>query len=181
MKVLIRAVLSGVVALTMIVAVVPAASAKPGRWARFDDRVTIPAGEACAHAVKARWRGAIRQTQRPNGVIIQKMRDWTYIKFRKQGSRKWVKVPAGGDARAVVKADGSLNVTFRGAQWGGAQRGVYGLLAARGRVALTLHNPGTPEEYVSDLDLRRAKKVRQICYRLGSRPVWGKTGAFLGL
>ncbi len=190
MKVLVRAVLAGVVALMMIMTVVPAASAvpegppPPGKWLQYRVNQTFSAGTACKHAVHVRNRGAYRVIPVKAGGVIEAKKNWSYSKFRKKGSKRWVRLPAGGDARFAPTADPAVGKTVVwGANWTGAIKGVYGIVWTRGLVTSEVNGINTPDwqdDYFSDLDVSKAKHVRQVCYMIGSKPVWGKSVPPLG-
>jgi len=175
---------SAALALTAFGAAAPASATnepskpKPGAWEKFDDTYYLKAGDACSKPVVARDRGAQRVTELGDGKVFVEFADWSHVTFaaKKNHHKKVVlNYPSGGDLYAKGSGD-TLYIKADGWNWNQG-KGVKGIVVTKGKVSFGIDN-FTDEDFANDrvvnFNLHHAKKVVQVCYKLGSKPVWGK-------
>jgi hypothetical protein len=159
-----------------------------GEWVSIDGDTTVfPAGTACKHEVKAKERGAYRDTlyfknkadsTNPEARPVKVFEEFTNnstVKFSahtKKHGHKSIKLNAGGDFRIKVKGD-DIRVRGEGSNWGQGL-GIRGIVWTKGDISFTVRGAFTENPRITNLDLSDARKVVQVCYRLGSKPVNGK-------
>jgi hypothetical protein len=196
MKGSIRAVLatSAALSLTAFGAAAPASATenhKPkltkqvGDWNKIDDTYKLPKGTACKDEVTVKEHAEARDTvyTDKHGQVVKvfsEFKDWSTVKFsattkkhHKQVTRS-VKLNQGGDAWARFKDEGkTVYVKAEGANWGQGS-GIYGIPWSYGDISFTVVHADGSDYRIVNLDLSEAKKVKQVCYLIGSKPVWGK-------
>jgi hypothetical protein len=187
----IKAVLGGVAALALAAGGLSTAAAtekttkEVSPWQSIDADYVLPAGSACAHDVKVKERGRARDTVYRNaeGKIVKVFAEFdnrSTVKFSARVKKhhkkvtRSIKLNEGGDSRAYFKGGGKVFVKAEGTNWGQGA-GIYGIPWSNGDITFTVLGDGDPKKQrIVNLDFVDVKRVIQVCYKIGSRPVAGK-------
>lgn len=158
-----------------------------GDWVSVDETFTLPAGFACKDDVQVKEKASFRDTlyRDEDGRVVKvfsEFADWSTVKFsattkhhRKSVTRS-ITLNEGGDAW-VYNAQGDFDVVkvrAEGANWGQGA-GIRGILWSKGDISYTVVDANDVDRArIVNLDLSDAKKVIQVCYAVGSKPVQGR-------
>jgi hypothetical protein len=148
---------------------------KPGPWTTISETTVFPKGTACKAKVVAKEKFTFRETQLKDGKVLVEYKNSSWSKFTNPKKHKSYKIGSGGDLLIKPNKDGStLYIKGQGENYGQGL-GVYGIVYSKGPISFKVVNADDPAKTrIVDLDLNRAKKVVQICYKIGTKPVWGQ-------
>ena len=150
-----------------------AATPQPSEWNYADETYLLPAGATCKDKVFEKAKYAYRVTEYQDGRVFVEYKDWSTTTFINARNHKTYTIPAGGDILITPSGETTEHIKLQGDNYI-LGKGVKGLLYTKGTVSYTVVNVGDPErETTRNLNLSRAKKVIEVCAKLGSTPVQG--------
>jgi len=185
MKRSIRAVLATSAALALTgLGVAPAAAGgedpKPSpapAWEHIDDKYVYPAYHACKDPIKVHeeydYRFTVLKENKHHAKYKEEMHHG-YAKFYNPKTHKWVKIPIHEtayihenrrNASALLKGYGKN-------YWQG--KGIKGIVFYKGEIKVKItHLDQVPHGVTFDIK-KIDGRYKQLCYKLGTKPVWGK-------
>jgi hypothetical protein len=183
MKRSIRAVLatSAAVALTGL-GVAPAAATDdpkpdhPSEYMKVDEKYTIPAYYACKDPIKVhevfKYRFTVLKENKHHAKYKEELHHG-YAKFYNPKTHRWVKIPI---HETFYIHENRKNWTANAKGYGKSYlqgNGIKGIVAWKGEIKVKVSNVDDPPNLKFEI-----KKVdghyKQLCYQLGTKPVWGK-------
>jgi len=117
-------------------------------------------------------RGALRVTDLGNGKTAYEFADWSRVTWTNPKKHRSYSKLEGGDTVEKQVSPSVIKVRAEGDNWGQGN-GIYGIPWSRGNISYTVIKADTPDYEFVDLDLSHARKVVQVCYKIGSKPVRG--------
>jgi len=183
MKRSIRTVLatSAALALTGLGVAPAAATAEPpkqdeAKYVKVDERSTFPAGYACKDEIKVhekfKYRFTVLKENKHRAKYKEELHDG-WAKFYNPKTHKWVMIPIHETAYIHENRKNATAVTKAHGKGYLQGKGIKGIVAWKGDIKVKVSN-------LDDLDNVRfdIKSIhghsKQLCYKLGSKPVWGK-------
>jgi hypothetical protein len=147
---------------------------KVGKWEYYDEKFTIPRGDACKDKIKVHEKGALRVTEYSEKKSLIEFKDWSYGKLHNPKTHRSIKVGNGGDLHEKRVSDDRIRGTMKGEKYAFGS-GVYGIVYVRGVAKYTVTELGTPDEA---LNIKSVKgKYVELCKKLGTKPVHGSNPA----
>jgi len=148
---------------------------KPGPWQTMSETTVFPKGTACKAKVVEKAEYKFRVTELKPGVIKYEFKNWSYSTFTNPKKHKSYTIGTGGDFLLKYSKDGERMTLYGQGENYGQGKGVKGIVYSKGKITIKIVHPNDPvKTRVVSSDLTEAKKVIQVCYKVGTKPVWGE-------
>lgn len=187
MKRSVRAVLATSAALALTgLGVAPASAGEDPKphhpapaWEHIDDKYVFPAYAACKDPIKVheqyKYRFTVLKENKHHAKYKEEMHHG-YAKFYNPKTHKWVKVPIHETAyiHENRKNASALLKGYGKNYWQG--QGIKGIVFYKGEIKVKItHLDDQPPFEKLTFDIKSINgHYKQLCYKLGTKPVWGK-------